>query len=130
VATKGRPGPWASHAPNPLKIELDPIVDVVISSNDMTDLECKEPQGKFIPIVDFSRCEAKGPCTQVCPYDVFEIRTIEPSDYAKLGLLSKLKNQIRGAKVSYTPRADRCQACGLCIKACPEQAIKLIRSDW
>ena len=95
----------------------------------MTDMDCKEPHGKFIPIVDFSRCEAKGPCTQVCPYDVFEIRMIEPSDYAKFGLLSKLKNRFHGGKVSYTPRADQCQACGLCIKACPEHAIKLGRTD-
>jgi NAD-dependent dihydropyrimidine dehydrogenase PreA subunit len=65
---------------------LEPIVDMFSWNNDMTDVNCKESQGKFIPIVDFSRCEAKGPCTQVCPFDVFEIRTIEPSDYAKLGL--------------------------------------------
>jgi 4Fe-4S ferredoxin len=115
--------------PNPSKIVLEPIVDMFSWNKDMTDVNCKEPQGKFIPIVDFSRCEAKGPCTQVCPYDVFEIRTIEPSDYAKLGLLSKLKNRIHGGKVSYTPRADQCQACGLCIKACPEHAIKLGRPD-
>ena len=59
----------------------------------MIDVDCKHPPGKFIPVVDFSRCEAKGPCTQVCPYNVFEISKIEPADYAKLGLLSKLKNR-------------------------------------
>jgi 4Fe-4S ferredoxin len=115
--------------PNPSKMVLEPIVDMFSWNNDMTDVNCKESQGKFIPIVDFSRCEAKGPCTQVCPFDVFEIRTIEPSDYAKLGLLSKLKNRIHGGKISYTPRADQCQACGLCVKACPEHAIKLGRPD-
>jgi NAD-dependent dihydropyrimidine dehydrogenase PreA subunit len=49
-------------------------------SNSMTDEVCKQPQGKFIPVVDFSRCEAKGPCAEVCPYDIFEIRKIEPSE--------------------------------------------------
>jgi 4Fe-4S ferredoxin len=44
----------------------------------MSDEVCKQPQGKFIPVVDLSRCEAKGPCAEVCPYDVFEIRKIEP----------------------------------------------------
>ena len=26
----------------------------------MSDEVCKQPQGKFTPVVDFSRCEAKG----------------------------------------------------------------------
>lgn len=95
----------------------------------MTDEVCKQPPGKFIPVVDFSRCEAKGPCTEVCPYDVFEIRKIEPSDYANLGLLSKLKNRVHGGRVSYTPKADQCRACGLCVKACPEHAIKLVKAN-
>ena len=89
---------------------------------------CKQPAGRLIPVVDFTRCEAKGPCAEVCPYDVFEIRTIEPSDYAKLGVLSKIKNRVHGGRVSYTPRADQCRACGLCVKACPEHAIKLARA--
>jgi NAD-dependent dihydropyrimidine dehydrogenase PreA subunit len=95
----------------------------------MTDTECKQPAGKLKPVVDFSRCEAKGPCAEVCPYDVFEIRTIEPADYAKLGFLAKLKNRAHGGRVSYTPHADQCRACGLCVKACPEHAIKLLRAN-
>jgi ferredoxin len=54
-------------------------------SNNMTDEACKQPHDKLVPLVDFSRCEAKGPCAEVCPYDVFEIRKIERSDYARLG---------------------------------------------
>jgi 4Fe-4S ferredoxin len=95
----------------------------------MTGEVCKQPQGKFIPVVDFSRCEAQGPCVEMCPYDVLEIRKIEPSDYANLGFLSKLKNRVHGGKVSYAPRADQCRACGLCVKACSEHAIKLVNAD-
>ncbi len=90
---------------------------------------CKQPEGKFIPVVDFSRCEAKGPCADVCPYDVFEIRKIEPADFANLGFLAKVKNRVHGGRVSYTPRADQCRACGLCVKACPEHAIKLVKAN-
>ena len=95
----------------------------------MSAEDCIQPQGKFIPVVDFSRCEAKGPCAEVCPYDVFEIRIIEPCEYATLRPLSKLKNRIHGGRVSYTPKADECQACGLCVRACPEHAIKLVESN-
>ncbi len=94
----------------------------------MTDTVCKQPPGEFLPVVDFSRCEAKGACVEVCPYNVFEIRKIEPSDYANLGMLGKLKNRVHGGKVAYTPNANQCQACGLCVSACPEHAIKLARA--
>ncbi|WP_210208993.1 4Fe-4S binding protein [Roseiarcus fermentans] len=94
----------------------------------MSDENCKHPEGAFAPVVDFSRCEAKGPCAQVCPYQVFEIRKIERSDYANLGFLSKIKNRVHGGKVSYTPNAARCRACGLCVQACPEHAIKLVKA--
>ena len=86
--------------------------------------ECKEP-GRVMPIVDFNKCEAKGPCVEVCPYDVFEIRHIDEADYKNLSLIGKIKNKVHGGKVSYTPHADACRACGLCVQACPERAIKL-----
>ena len=95
----------------------------------MTEETCKQPAGTVRPVVDFTRCEAKGPCAEVCPYDVFEIRTIDRADYAKLGLMAKLKNRVHGGRVSYTPRADQCRACGLCVKACPEHAIRLVKAD-
>jgi hypothetical protein len=42
-------------------------------SNNMRDEVCKQPQGRFIPVVDFSRCETKGPCAGVLTtYSKFE----------------------------------------------------------
>lgn len=95
----------------------------------MKDDACKQPPGKIVPVVDFSRCEAKGPCVEVCPYNVFEIRKIEPADYANLRIFSKFRNWVHGGKVSYTPNADQCRACGLCVKACPEHAIRLVKAS-
>jgi NAD-dependent dihydropyrimidine dehydrogenase PreA subunit len=78
-------------------------------------------------VVDRSKCEGKDECVQVCPFDVFEVRRIDDADFAKLGMLGKLKSIAHGRKTAYTPRASACQACGKCVAACPEDAIKLAR---
>lgn len=88
--------------------------------------ECKAPAGAFAPQIDRNRCEGKDDCVAVCPYDVFEVRRIDDADFAKLGLLGKLKSLAHGRQTAYTPGADRCQACGLCVVACPEKAITLV----
>ena len=64
----------------------------------------------------------------MCPYDVFEVRTIEAADWAALPLLAKAKVWAHGKKSAYAVRADACQACGLCVAACPEDAITLVRA--
>ena len=90
--------------------------------------ECRSAAGEFAPVVDRSKCEGKDECVQVCPFDVFEVRRIDDADFAKLGLLGKLKSVAHGRKTAYTPRASACQACGKCVAACPEDAIKLART--
>lgn len=87
--------------------------------------ECHAPPGRYRPVVDRARCEGKRDCVAVCPYDVFEVRRIEDADFAALGLLGRLKSLAHGRLTAYTPRADACQACGLCVVACPERAIRL-----
>jgi 4Fe-4S ferredoxin len=64
----------------------------------------------------------------VCPYGVFEVRRIDDGDFNALGPLSRIKLWVHGKKVAYTPKSDACQACGLCVVACPERAIRLERS--
>ena len=61
----------------------------------------------------------------VCPFEVFEVGRIEEAEYRALPALVRLKVWVHGKKTAYTPRADACQACGLCVVACPEHAIKL-----
>ena len=86
---------------------------------------CKEEAGKIMPVVDYNRCEAKGPCIEVCPYDVFEMQKISDEQFSKLSFIGKLKTTVHGREKAVVINPEACQSCGLCVTACPEKAIKL-----
>ncbi len=92
-----------------------------------TSAECRAEAGAFAPIVNRAKCEGKADCVRVCPYNVFEVRRIEDADFASLRVIAKLKSIVHGRKTAYAPLASACQACGKCVEACPEEAIKLGR---
>ena len=46
-------------------------------------------------------------------------------DRAGLGLLARLKLKVHGGRQAYLRAPDDCHACGLCVKSCPEKAIRL-----
>jgi NAD-dependent dihydropyrimidine dehydrogenase PreA subunit len=96
--------------------------------NEKSTAGCKQEPGVIAPIIDLKRCEGKGDCLSVCPENVFEIRRIDEPDYLSLGLMHRLKLRVHGMKVAYTPNANACRSCGLCVTACPERAIKLARA--
>jgi NAD-dependent dihydropyrimidine dehydrogenase PreA subunit len=87
--------------------------------------ECKTV-GVVVPTIDRSRCEAKADCVDVCPYDVFELRALTPADKAGLSLFARLKARAHGNRQAFVVRGDECRACGQCIAACPERAIRLV----
>jgi NAD-dependent dihydropyrimidine dehydrogenase PreA subunit len=86
---------------------------------------CNAPSGTWTPVVDHRRCEAERDCVDVCPNGVFEVRRIDPPDFAELGLVGKLRSVAHRRLTAYTPNADACRACGLCVVACPQDAIEL-----
>ncbi|MBP0596662.1 4Fe-4S dicluster domain-containing protein [Herbaspirillum sp. LeCh32-8] len=94
----------------------------------MQAANCKQPPGIIVPVVNLKRCEGKADCVPVCPEKVFEVRRIDDADFAELGWLNRFKLRVHGMQVAYTPNADACRACGLCVAACPEHAITLRRS--
>jgi NAD-dependent dihydropyrimidine dehydrogenase PreA subunit len=91
----------------------------------MERTDCKGEPGRVAPVVDRNKCEAEADCVRVCPYDVFEIRTLEAADRAPLSLVGKLKAFVHGNKQAYVVRGADCHACQLCVEACPEHALTL-----
>ncbi len=86
---------------------------------------CKHEAGEFAPRIDRSRCEGKEDCARVCPYGVFEVRKLTRAERGELSTVSRLKVFAHGGKQAFAALAEECRACGLCVQACPERAIKL-----
>ena len=80
----------------------------------------------MMPLIDRNRCEAKAACVSTCPYQVFEIHTLTAAERKALPVLGCLKALVHGGKRAFAVRRDACRACGLCVRACPEQAITLV----
>ena len=92
------------------------------------EVECKQEAGRFRPEIDRNRCEGEKECVAVCPYDVFTMGTLAKDARAGLTLRGKLKGFAHRWQQAFTTNAQACHACGLCVAACPEKAISLIRS--
>lgn len=90
----------------------------------MSQPDCKEP-GRVAPVIDRNRCEGKADCVRVCPYDVFEMGTLDGQQRRGLSFIGKLKAFGHGYRQAFVVRADSCHACGLCVAACPEHAVTL-----
>ena len=88
---------------------------------------CRPDAGDLAPVIDLARCEGKADCLRVCPYDVFEVRVATPAERRSLGLLAQVKSMAHGHRKAFAIRADQCHACGLCVAACPETAIRLLK---
>lgn len=89
---------------------------------------CDDAPGRLRPVIDRNRCEGKRDCVTACPYEVFEIGTISAEQRSALTWVGWIKALAHGGKQAFTPRADACHACGYCVEACPEKAIRLARA--
>ena len=92
------------------------------------DVHCgQQPRGRFVPHIDRNRCEGKGECVAVCPFNVFTLGKLAPEQRQDLSLFGKLRGMAHGWEQAFTPNAEACEACGHCVSACPERAITLVR---
>lgn len=89
--------------------------------------ECAQPAGVYRPEIDRNRCEGKQDCVAVCPYEVFKMGIVAPEQRKSLTFRGKLKGFAHRWRQSFAVRAGACHACGLCVAACPEKAITLLR---
>ncbi len=89
--------------------------------------DCKE-SGVLHPVIDRARCEAKADCVRVCPYHVFEIRPLGAAEKASMSAFARFRAFVHGNKQAFVVDPKLCHACGLCVKACPEDAIRLVRT--
>ncbi len=89
--------------------------------------DCKQSPGEFRPVIDRNRCEGKADCVRVCPVWVFEVTTLPKTMRTGLKFIGKLKGYAHQWQQAMLINANACEACGLCIKACPENAITLVR---
>jgi len=91
----------------------------------MKPTSCGEESGHLIPIIDRNRCEGKEDCVRVCPYDVFDVRVLGGAEKSGMSVVGRVKAFFHGNRQAFVVRGDQCHACGLCVQACPEKAIKL-----
>jgi NAD-dependent dihydropyrimidine dehydrogenase PreA subunit len=93
-----------------------------------TDPNCKQDAGRFAPLIDRNRCEGQEDCVKACPYDVFTIGTLPSEQRQALSLVGKLKGFGHRWQQAFATNVEACHACGLCVSACPEEAITLRRT--
>jgi len=88
--------------------------------------DCREAK-IMMPQIHLGKCEGAGDCAEVCPYNVFEIRKATAEERADFNFKERVKSFVHGHKKGFVVKAGECHACGLCVKACPEKAVKLVR---
>jgi NAD-dependent dihydropyrimidine dehydrogenase PreA subunit len=88
---------------------------------------CKQAPGAFAPVIDRNRCEGKGDCVRVCPVSVFRVETLPAEQRQGLSLRGRLKGWAHRWQQAVAVNAAACEACGLCVQACPEKALTLRR---
>ena len=89
---------------------------------------CKPEAGLLAPIVNWSKCDGKTTCVEVCPYDVFGMDEISDEQFKALPFFGRLKTRLTGRTKAFVLHPEACHSCGLCVQACPEKAIKLSKS--
>ena len=90
--------------------------------------ECKQVPGVYTPVIDRNACEGKGECLRVCPVGVFAVGSLPAPLRTGLSVKGKVKGFVHRWQQALLVNAKGCEACGLCVSACPEKAITLARA--
>jgi 4Fe-4S ferredoxin len=80
-------------------------------------------------VIDRNRCEGKADCVRVCPMSVFTVDTLPKNERSGLSIKGKLKGFVHKWQQALLTNPGACEACGLCVAACPEDAITLSRAQ-
>ena len=86
---------------------------------------CKPESNRYRPVIDLNKCESDGRCVKVCPKEVLIMKEMTSEENSRLTLKGKLKTLVHGKLKASVLNPDACQACGDCMRVCPENAIKL-----
>lgn len=86
---------------------------------------CKPESNRYRPVIDLNKCESDGRCVKVCPKEVLIMKEMTSEENSRLKLKGKLKTLVHGKLKASVLNPDACQACGDCMRVCPENAIKL-----
>jgi NAD-dependent dihydropyrimidine dehydrogenase PreA subunit len=89
---------------------------------------CKQKPGVFHPVVDRDACEGRGDCVRVCPVSVFAVDTLPSEERRGLGFKGRIKGFAHRWQQALLINPAACEACGLCVEACPESALTLVRA--
>ncbi len=98
-----------------------------MSAKVLDSSNCKAEPQQLKPLINQAKCEGASDCLKVCPYNVFEVRKLAAVERKELPLTARLKVAVHGGKQAFVIHPEACHSCGLCIQACPEKAIRLIK---
>jgi 4Fe-4S ferredoxin len=99
-----------------------------LSTSTRLTSDCRQPPGLFRPVVDRDRCEGKGPCVAACPTQVLAMGVLQREERRALSLIGQVKAFAHGYRQVFLVAPDQCEACGACVRVCPERAITLQRA--
>ncbi|WMT51188.1 MAG: 4Fe-4S ferredoxin [Ferroplasma sp.] len=85
------------------------------------DISCKN--NGTMPVVDQSKCEAKGQCVAVCPENVFELRPRTSEEINGLTFMGKFKARIHNNIVGSPLHIDLCKSAGIAWFHAPKRQL-------
>ncbi len=79
--------------------------------------------------INMEQCTGCGNCVIACPVDALELYTVDPATKEKIYAVKNGKSvhyAVRNGKsVHLDVKAELCAGCGVCVKACPYDVIRL-----